>query len=54
MSQAINCRASAGSVLYREGAGVVVLLPPLGMAAGAPVLTKVNTLVKRLYTFLDF
>jgi hypothetical protein len=53
MSQAINYRASASNILYKKRAGVIVLLLPLGMAAGAPILTKVNILVEKLYTFLN-
>jgi hypothetical protein len=53
MSQAINYRASASNILYKKRAGVIVLLLPLGMAVGVPILTEINILVKRLYTFLN-
>jgi hypothetical protein len=49
----IDYRASASNILYRERAKVIILLLPLGMAAGVPILTKVNVSVKRLYTFLN-
>ena len=54
MSQAIDYRASTSGVLYRKGAGVIVLLLLLGIAAGVLILTRVNILVKRPCTFLNF
>jgi len=41
-------------MLYKEGAGVIVLLLLLlGIAVGAPILTRVNILVERPRTFLN-
>ena len=53
MSRAIDYTASTSSVLYKKRAGVIVLLLLLSMAVGAPIFTRVNILVKRLYTFLN-
>ena len=40
-------------MLYREEVGVIVLLLLLGIVVGAPILTRVNALVKRPRTFLN-
>ena len=53
MLQAINYKVSTSNILYREGAGVIVLLLPLGMAAGAPILIRVNVSVERPCIFFN-
>ena len=47
ISRATDCEQSTNNILYIIAAGVMVLLPPLGVVTRAPILARLKSSLKR-------